>query len=163
MPKVKLADIFKNLDLIVCGASFVVLVAITFSGVIMRYFVVRPFVWLEEVQIWMMIWITLFGASAGFRMNTHVSIEVLVSMLPRFVQKLLSLVVYIVVFLSLAYLMYQGLALVNQFHEMNRTTSVLRIPSAIIYSSIPIGCVLMVVNYTVYSFRNFFSKEADKQ
>ena len=39
-----------SLDIVVASVSLIVLVTITFFGVIMRYFFNNPFVWLEEVR-----------------------------------------------------------------------------------------------------------------
>ena len=39
-----------NIDVVIASAAMVLLVALTFSGVIARYVVGRPFGWIEEVQ-----------------------------------------------------------------------------------------------------------------
>ena len=44
-------NVMLNLDLILAGCTFIVLVSTTFMGVIMRYIVNKPFIWLEEVQL----------------------------------------------------------------------------------------------------------------
>ena len=43
--------ILSNLDLIIACIFFVILVAVTFFGVIMRYFLSDPLHWTEEVQL----------------------------------------------------------------------------------------------------------------
>ena len=39
-----------NLDVVIASAAMVLLVGLTFSGVIARYLIGRPFGWIEEVQ-----------------------------------------------------------------------------------------------------------------
>ena len=62
--------ILSNLDLALAGVAFVILIVVTFGGVIMRYILSSPLAWAEEVQLWMFLWITFLGAGAAFRSVT---------------------------------------------------------------------------------------------
>ena len=44
-------SVIGNLDIIVASIALIVLIILTFAGVIMRYIVGHPFTWLEEVQL----------------------------------------------------------------------------------------------------------------
>ncbi len=55
--KISAKEIVMNLDIIVASAALVVLVVLTFLGVIMRYLVGQPFTWMEELQLFCMVWI----------------------------------------------------------------------------------------------------------
>lgn len=50
-----------NIDVVIASVAMVLLVALTFSGVIARYVVGRPFGWIEEVQAALIVWV-IFGA-----------------------------------------------------------------------------------------------------
>lgn len=50
-----------NIDIVMAVICMSVLIIVTFLGSVMRYFFNSPFVWQEEVQIWMIIW-TVFSA-----------------------------------------------------------------------------------------------------
>jgi TRAP-type C4-dicarboxylate transport system permease small subunit len=154
-----------NLDLVVAGLCFVILVIITFSGVIFRYFINRPILWQEEVQLWLFLWIIFFGSSVVFRNKAHVAIEMIVEMLPQKIQKVIDVLIYIVCLTGLIYLFWNSWALVSQFMATNKRTSVIAISNAFISSAIPIGCVLMILNHTAVLINDYFiaPKAKDRQ
>jgi len=147
---------FKNLDLLLAGICFIVLVIVTFSGVLMRYLFSKPFVWQEEIQLWMFIWITFFGGSAAFRTRSHVGIEIIVDLLPESMQKAVQILISTFLVMVLGYLCMQSWLLIQQFLRTNKTTSMLSIPAWLVYSAIPIGSVLMIINNTAVMVMDCF-------
>lgn len=145
-----------GLDNWLTGAIFVSLVTITFLGVVMRYVFNDPFVWQEEVQLALFLAMIYLGAGAAFRSGAHVAIDVLTSRLPLKAQKAVEVFGAVVVILVLAYFMVQGTRMAAGFAEHGRSTNLLDIPRALIYSVIPIGMALMIINF-VYSL--FFTEE----
>ncbi|MFA6849911.1 MAG: TRAP transporter small permease [Selenomonadaceae bacterium] len=140
--------ILKNFDLFLAGVTLIVLVFVTFAGVIMRYFVDQPFAWEEEVQLLCFVWITFFGVGVAFRTGSHVSIEFIVDLMPEKIAWFIEFGGYILVMLVLLFFGYESCVIVKQMALMNRVTNILHIPYAVIYGVIPIGCVLMMYNYT---------------
>lgn len=138
-----------RLDYIVTGVFFVALVTITFLGVLMRYFFNQPFVWLEELQLALFVGLVFLGGGAAFRAGSHVAIDVLVERFPYRVRRIIEYAVGIVVLIVLGYYLLQGSQLVADLAERSRSTNVLGIPAAMIYSAIPVGAALMIVNYFV--------------
>lgn len=155
MNKRVLKDVVSNLDVGVACVALTVLIVITFAGVIMRYVFSNPFVWLEEVQIALFLWVAFLGSSAAFRMKAHVEIGMLVERFPRGVQLVLSLVIYGVVSFSLLYLGLKSSDMVAMFIRTNKSTSVLSIPSALIYGVIPLSSALMWISYSIPFSRSF--------
>ena len=139
----------KNLDLIVTGASVVVLIILTFANVICRYIINSPITWCEEVQLWLFVWITFLGAGAAFRSNSHVSIEFLVDRLPHLGQRVIEIIDYILVVAALSFVTYASGLIVQQMEMMGRVTNILHIPYTLIYVAVPIGCLIMIVSFTV--------------
>lgn len=150
-----------NIDYLITGAALVGLITVTFLGVIMRYFFNNPFIWLEEVQIWCFVWLVFFGAGAAFRTGSHVAIDVIVDLFPPKVKKAVEICVYLVVVAVLFYLMRHGSNLVRQMANTGRMTNIIKVPYSIIYSSLPIGCGLMIINYTIIMVNSLFTKKAD--
>lgn len=150
-----------NLDILLAAISLIVLVSITFSGVIMRYFLNKPFVWLEEVQIWCFIWLVFLGAGAAFRSGSHVAIDVVVDLMPPFMRKTIEILGYLVVMYVLNFFIIHGSNLVKQLHNTGRLTNILRVPYSIIYGALPAGCVLMMINHTLITGMKLFKIEAN--
>ncbi len=161
MSKNRARGLLVNLDLILAGACFIILVAITFAGVWMRYFFGNPFVWQEEIQLWLFLWIAFFGGSAAFRSKSHIEIEMVVEMFPEKVQKIIQVFIYALVVTVLGYLVAKGCSMIEQFVNTSKSTYVLSIPSWLIYSALPIGGVLMLVNYTFVTWTEYFPKKKD--
>lgn len=138
--------IWINLDLILTSLVLAVLVGLTCISVFMRYIFFRPIVWLEEVQLWCMVWLVYLGAGAVYRNGGHIAIEILVESFPKKIQRAIAVVVNVFMVVVLLFLMVQGGRLVGQMIETGRATSYTKVPFAVIYSAVPVGCFLMVSN-----------------
>lgn len=142
-----------NLDYIIAGTALSILIIVTFGGVIMRYFVGNPIIWGEEVQLFCFVWTVFFGAGAAFRTGSHVAIDVIVDMFPEKLRKVVEIAGYFVVLGVLIFLLSHSLPLIKQLAATGRTTNILKVPYSFIYSSLPIGCVLMIINYTLFMYK----------
>ena len=145
-----------SLDLVISGIALIILVILTFLGSLMRYIVNRPIIWQEEVQIGLAIWVIFFGASAAFRYSNHIAIDMIVDMFPKNIQKIIEVLIAISV---LFFMLINGKNLVLQFIKTNRSTNILHIPSQYIYSAIPLGCFLMIINYIIAEIKIIFGKD----
>ena len=144
-----------NLDIIVASIALIVLIIMTFAGVIMRYIVGQPFTWLEEVQLFCMVWIVFAAGGAAFRTGSHVAIEMVVEMFPKSIQKIIGYIIDIVVFLVIAYLFYNSIGFIQMFVKNGRSSSMLKIPMTVQYGIAPVSYILMIISY-------FYSKYFDK-
>ncbi|NLG95056.1 MAG: TRAP transporter small permease [Acetomicrobium flavidum] len=143
-----------NLDLLLASCMFILLVSVTFIGVIMRYVINQPFIWLEEVQLLSFVWIVFLSSGAAFRTGSHVAIEFIVDRLPRPFRMLAEVLIGIIVIGVLCYFARAGFLLAYQMSLINRQTNILNIPYALIYAVFPLGCVLMLVNYGYFFVYN---------
>ncbi|WP_132244498.1 TRAP transporter small permease [Marinisporobacter balticus] len=147
-----------NIDMLIASISLIILVLITFFGVIMRYFFNDPFVWLQEVQLWCFTWVVFFGGGAAFRSGSHVAIDVLVDRMPPTARKIVEIFGYLVSMFVLAYLLVHGTNLVKQLFHTGRNTNILHTPYPIIYGAFPTGCVLMMINYSMIMAKSLSNK-----
>lgn len=154
MKKNKITSFLINIDYFIAGISLAILVIITFLGVLARYFLNSPFIWLQELQMMLFVWLTYIGAGAAFRTGSHIAINYLINQLPLKIRKMAEILISIVVISVLGYFMLKGIGLVKQQLMISRTTNILNIPFAFIYSALPIGSILMIINYifTTYIF-----------
>ena len=63
----KILDILDKIEVAVASLVLLVLICVTFFGVLMRYIFNNPFTWEEELQLACMVWITFLAAPAAFR------------------------------------------------------------------------------------------------
>lgn len=145
--KKKLTSLLGNLDIAVASVILVVLIVLTFAGVIWRRLFNAPFTWLEEVQLACMVWIVFAAGGAAFRTGNHVAIEMIVDLMPKKIQKVMEIFISIVVVLVIGYLFKNSLGFINLFIRSARSTSMLKIPYWLIYGIAPVSYILMIVSY----------------
>lgn len=159
MNKKRLQKTLMNLDVTITVICLTVIILVTFVGVIMRYIVGKPFTWQEEVQKWMIVWIAFLGGGYAFREKSHIAIDIIVDAFPKKVQNIVEIATHFVAILLLLYLMYNGGAMMMQYLNTGRVTSVLHIPSALIYSAVPIGCADMVLSILYSLYQDIWGKK----
>lgn len=142
-------SILGNLDLIVAGAIFCVLVIVTFMGVVMRYLLSDPLHWTEEVQLGCFLWLTFAGAGAAFRYGSHVAVEIVYELFSPRVRRLIDLFNYLVMMLLFGYCAFLSAELVQIMYNLNKATYILQIPTWIINLVVPLSCVSMMVSVTI--------------
>jgi len=148
----KISSYLWNIDLIIAGIMLTLLILFTFFAVVMRYVVGRPITWGEEFQLLSMVIIVFFGAGAGFRLKSHVAIDVVVDRFPPKIQRIIGIIVYILTVIILAYFFIHSASYMGQMFRTSRVTNILHIPYSLIYAAFPIGCALMILNYSVQFF-----------
>lgn len=145
--KNRFLKVIGNLDIAIAAIALVVLIVLTSSGVVMRYILGKPYTWLEEVQLFCMVWIVFAAGGAAFRTGNHVAIEMVVEMFPKKVQKIIEIIVDIVVLFVIGYLFKQSIGFIGLFVRSGRSTSMLKIPYTLIYGIAPVSYVLMIISY----------------
>ncbi len=136
-----------NADMYIACAALAVLVAITISGVVMRYLVNSPFRWTEEVQLMCFVWVIFFGACSVARNHGHIAIDAFVNIFPKFLRKSANFISNAISILLLVYLGYQSCRHTLQMYNSNRLTPILAVPYAFIYVAVPLSCLVMTLAY----------------
>ena len=125
-----------------------------FWQVIARFFMSKPSSFTEEVARFLLIWISLLGATYAYRLNSHLGFDLFVNTLSEknaiSVFKLCCLLVFI---FAVLVLLVGGINLVNMTWSLEQRSPVLNIPMAYIYSVIPLSGLLFIL----YSAWFFFS------
>jgi TRAP-type C4-dicarboxylate transport system permease small subunit len=152
-----------NFDIAVTCTVLVVLMVITFAGVLFRYVLNKPLTWMEEVQLMCMVWIVYGAAGAAFRTHTHVAIEIIVDTLPRAARRIVQVIISIVVTCVASYLFIQSIGYVQLFIMNDRSSSMLHIPYKYVYGVVPVSCVLMVANYFFSLFSSYKRSEPKEE
>lgn len=144
-----------NLDIIISGAALAILILLTFIGVIMRYVIGHPITWMEEVQLFCMVWIVFGAGGAAYRTHNHTAIEILVDAFPQNLQKIVGILIDVIVVVVIGYLFINSIGFVQVFLKSGRDTSILHIPLWLQYGIAPVSYIIMVLSY-------FWSKYIDK-
>ncbi|MCQ5128751.1 TRAP transporter small permease [Butyricicoccus faecihominis] len=139
--------ILKNLDIIITGILFTLVVGLTIVNVFFRYFFSTiNFGWASETITMLYVWCIFVGAAAVYRSRGHISIEAAMELLPAKIQKAITVFVDIAMLVIFAYVAW--LALDYTLNGSVKVMGVLRLSYAYEYAAMPVGFGLMSV-YTI--------------
>lgn len=153
--------IIGNLDAIISGVSLCIIVFITVAGVIMRRVVGEPFAWLEEMQLFFFVWTVFLGGSVAFRTGGQVSIDLVAARLKPKARRILDVFCYVVTLVVLIWLAVGGAGLAASVTK--RVTPYFNISYFYIDIAGAIGCVLMIIQYTVLVIRELFHPDKKEE
>lgn len=159
----KTLKILGNLDVGVSCVMMVVLVVLTFVGVLMRYIMRSPITWQEEVQMLLFLWIVFLGGAGAFRAGSHIAIEIVVDALPKKIGGAIEKVDVLIQLLILGYLFWQEIMYYNQLLSAGRVTNLLRLPYGAAYAVVPIGGALMLISMLYAAYGRFIKKSGKEE
>ena len=109
-----------NKNIAVIGISLGVLLA--FANVVLRYFFEMSITWAGELTNYLFMWSALFGAAYGFKKGIHISVTMLLEMLPAIVAKVILMGAHLfsaAYLLLMSYLGYELILMLKDFGEMS--------------------------------------------
>ncbi len=158
----KVLDVLVKVETLLASFILVLLIGSTFFGVIMRYCFSNPFTWEEEFQLACMVWISYLAAPIAFHTKSHVAIEILVDLLPKKMQRMMEMVIFVLFYGIMIYFFLHCFSYLEVLSRTGRRTPILMIPYTWIYGIGPVSIVLMLISFTYMTyekFRNEYSEE----
>lgn len=153
----KIKKILDKLLLTISSILLIVLVLGALWQVFSRYILNSPSTFTGELLGFLLVWVSLLGASYAFGSKEHLALTFLVGKLEG-KSKLMTTVVidaFIIIFAVLV-LIKGGLAAVNT--TMSQLTPVLGIKMGLVYSILPIsGCIILIyklLDFTQYKVQS---------
>ncbi len=114
-------------------------VALAFYNVAARYIFDSSLTWASELTIYLFLWSVFFGAAYCFKEDAHISISILLDLLPPPVAKGLMLVSHVITIIYLSAVSYYGYQYLLFVAELDEMSIDLEIPMWIPYLVIPIA------------------------
>jgi TRAP-type C4-dicarboxylate transport system permease small subunit len=120
---------------------FALLVLDVLWGVVSRYVPgIRPSDWTEELAVYLLVWVSLFGAALTYRGYGHLGVDYFVSKLDPSAQRLVAVIVELAVLLFAGFaLCYGGWRLVADTLGASQLTPVLQWKIGYLYSAVPLS------------------------
>ena len=130
--------------------------------IVLRYFTsasLRPFAWGDEVIRLTAIWVAFLAASVGVKNGSHLSVEFFLNKFLNPRQLIIAKkAATAIVILALAAVAKEGVT-----YTLNSRNAMLQnlpqVSIAWFYASIPVGCILLIIEYLA----KLFSKNAGKE
>lgn len=151
----KILDVLQKF---ICLATCVVIVGLVATTVACRYFFRIDVSGAEEL-LWMIgFWMFFIGASLGSKERSHISADVLTTMLKNQKAKMIVSVFRGIVTSGLSiYVAWLAIDLVLWSLNMNPRSPTLRLPVAYSQAGIAVGCVLMALYSVFYTIRDLLT------
>ena len=127
-------------------AALVVMVLSVSFGVVSRYITVTSATWAVELAGLSFTWAVFLGAAAAFRRNMHVSVDIIVNVLSKRTNTLISWVVDLLILAFLIYVLY--LSVLIAIDSYSRPSPVLRISFSYVYAALVLAMASMLVHHS---------------
>jgi TRAP-type C4-dicarboxylate transport system permease small subunit len=124
--------------------GLVLMVALNFTGVVVRYWLQISLPWIEEVEVGLFVWTVFLGAGLTVTRNIHLGFSVLVDRLPgrgRAAAALAGRALFLAFFAVLAWF---GARMVLGEAVNDQRTPTLGWPEWIIGAAVPVGALIAV-------------------
>ena len=116
---------------------------IVFLGVVSRYLLHSPLVWVDELASTLFMWLAVLGSVIAFRRSEHMRMSVLVDKLPPRASAFLDLVATATTLSFLVFLLPAGVE--GAMDDRDLLTLALEISSAWRSAALPVGAALMII------------------
>jgi TRAP-type C4-dicarboxylate transport system permease small subunit len=146
----------RNFEEIISVILLAAMAALAFANVLTRYFIHYSFAFSEEIEVALLVWITMLGAAACFRRGLHLGFNYLAEKMPVGIRKALTVLSGVLMIFVCAVIFRYSLIHIRDEIEMSITTEALGIPQWWYTIAIPVGLffiVLRVIEATVAKLR----------
>lgn len=131
--------------------SAVVMVSSLLLGIFFRYVMQDSLTWSEEVAMLCFSWLVFLAAALMVRENGHVRIELVMTLFPPAVYRLLNQVIWIAIALVGLYMAWTGYQFIQL--TMGQKSAAIRYPIWLRDSSLPVSGVLIAL-YALLNLRS---------
>lgn len=132
----------------ICISLFIIFSAIMIMNVVMRHVFAAAWPWATELVLLIFIWFSMFALSYGFKSGAHVSVDIVVDLLPRPIRLAVKVISNLLVLFLFAFLGYLGISLVEAGYLSGMRGLLVDYPVWLMYLSMPIGMLCSVIRIT---------------
>jgi len=133
--------------------SISVMFSITFIQIINRFIFHRSIIWIEEIAVYLFIWVIFLGMSLGVKKSEHFRLTEVVIKLPIKIQLFLRYIINFFILFFLIILFKSSYDLIQL--TMGQVAMASGIPRIYTYLCISIGAVFAII----FILKKLFSKE----
>ena len=133
-------------------------VAIMFMNVVLRFGFHFAFNWGDEIVRYLNLYAAFFAISAAFKYGGHIAINVVVeNIIPHKLRKYFRLFAEIICLVFCLFVAFYGIQLVGMLAGTGQTSPALHLPMYLLYMVIPIGMILSSIQILI---RIFYEKSS---
>ncbi|MDR2747894.1 MAG: TRAP transporter small permease subunit [Treponema sp.] len=130
-------------EVVVCGAGFAALVFLVFMSAILRFFRISM-AWNIDMAMLLLAWTAFLGADIAYRSGQLVGIDLLTRGLPKTIQKIIEITVFLIILAAMVLIVYFGYRLAAS--EWIRKYQSIPIPYSLVTISIVVTAASMTLS-----------------
>ena len=157
----KFLDILEFIIRKIIGVLMILMVAVMFYQVVLRYCFNKSNIWSEEITRYMFVYVSLLGSFVAIRKNSHLKVDFFVGLLKGKAYRYFTLLTSIGVLGFLIYL--TPLAYNLSMNTMKCESPGLKLPMGYGYLAVPIGCVLMIMGMIEIILQKIFEEGKEEK
>ena len=142
--KISLNQFLNHFEEFLAAVTLGLMATIAFVNVLSRYLLHYSFSFTEELEVVGFVWITVIGASIGFRKGSQLAVNVFVKMFPKKLRVVFSIISGILGLILFGVLFYYSLNQIGYEIKYNTRSPSMNWPQYMYTLSIPVGSVLIV-------------------
>ncbi len=129
----------------VLAYAFIAAVALNFINVIGRYVFDDTILSADELQIFIMVFMTFLGAAVVAWRNQHLRMDVLVNALPLPAHRLIKIAELMVIVILTAFVLWNSAYYAKQMFDIGRVSDMAQVPMWILHGVVAAGFGLMAL------------------
>jgi TRAP-type C4-dicarboxylate transport system permease small subunit len=144
--EVKMRKLYQALckaEVVLCGAGFVLLIAMVFLAAVLRFFRFSM-AWNIDLALLLLAWTAFLGADIAWRSGQLVGVDLVVRNLPSGLQKIIQLIIFIIISCALILIIIFGSRLA--WTERVRRFQSLPIPYSLVTMSLVTAATSMLLS-----------------
>ena len=130
---------------IVLAAAFMAAVCMNFVNVTARYLFSVAFGWVDEVQVFIMVWMAFLGAVVATWRGAHLRMDMLLKLMPLGLQKAVRFAELLVMVVASGLVVKESWHYAATMYSLDRVSDVGRIPMWIPHGGVALGFALVGV------------------
>src|SRR4030042_4073030 len=130
---------------VICALFLFLIAGLTIAQVILRYIFNYPLIWSEELSILVFIYLGFIGIGVAYAQGRHLYVDALLVMLPKSVRRVIEGIALGFSTVFLLVVIVQMIKVMMGTSKVGLTTPALLLPMIVIYVSLPIGCILFLM------------------
>lgn len=148
--------------------SYFLLVAVTIIavlGVYYRYVLIDPLQWAEEIARYILIWMTLIGASVAVKERKHVMLTSVVVRIPERMALIIEIVFFLIIIFIIGLIANESIIMVYTRSAKTISAS-LQISMLWAHTALPVGFALILIQSFYILFEDikiFIAKESFRE
>jgi|SRR5690625_2055489 len=158
----KIDHVWAAVERFVLSITTILMSLMLVGNAISRYFFNRSWAFTEEIGKMGVLVLTFMGLGYAARKRMHIEMSGVFDLLNEKIQKVLKIIIN---FLSLVILLIctiLAFRYVIYLYDLNQVSTILRIPLYLVVSVIPLGFLLVTVQYLVQFFQVILGKEVER-